>query len=86
MEGITNKAFTSMLKMFKSVLPKDAHVPSTYYEARKMITYLGFDYEKIEACENDCMLFWKENANLESCKVCDKPRNRASPKVLRYFH
>lgn len=48
MEGITNKAFTSMLKMFKSVLPEDANVPSTYYEARKMITDLGFDYERLK--------------------------------------
>ncbi|XP_056688291.1 uncharacterized protein [Spinacia oleracea] len=85
MEGITNKAFTKMLKMYKRVLPKDANVPSTYREARKMVTDLGFDYEKIEACENDCMFFWKESANLEKCSVCDTKRNKTSPKVLRYF-
>ncbi|XP_065861009.1 uncharacterized protein [Euphorbia lathyris] len=85
MDGMTNKTFTSMLKMFKNVLPKGADVPSNYYEARKMITDLGFAYEKIEACENDCMLFWKENVNLEKCSICDTKRNRASPKVLRHF-
>ncbi|XP_021747570.1 uncharacterized protein LOC110713426 [Chenopodium quinoa] len=74
-----------MLKMFKSVLPSDSNVPSTYYEARKMITDFGFDYEKIEACENDCILFWKENANLKKCIVCDTKRDATSPKVLRYF-
>ena len=85
MDGITNKAFNSMLHMYKKALPKGADLPSNYYEARKMITNLGFDSEKIEACENDCMLFWKENANLDKCSVCDTKRNRASPKVLRYF-
>ncbi|XP_048496335.2 uncharacterized protein LOC125495610 [Beta vulgaris subsp. vulgaris] len=85
MDGMTNKAFTSMLKMYKDVLPEGAHVPLNYYEARKMITDLGFDYEKIEACENDCMLFWKDDASLENCRICDTKRNRASPKILRYF-
>ncbi|XP_048502755.2 uncharacterized protein LOC125498568 [Beta vulgaris subsp. vulgaris] len=85
MDGMTNKAFTSMLQMFKSALPKGADVPSNYYEARKMITDLGFNYEKIEACEHDCMLFWKENADLEKCSICGTNRNRSCPKVLRYF-
>ncbi|XP_021733288.1 uncharacterized protein LOC110700108 [Chenopodium quinoa] len=59
MDGMTNKAFTSMLHMFKNALPKGADLPSNYYEARKMITNLGFDYEKIEACENDYSEAWK---------------------------
>lgn len=57
MDGMTNKTLTNMLQLFKSVLPKGAYLPSTYYEARKMITYLGFGYEKIKAYGNDCMLF-----------------------------
>jgi hypothetical protein len=28
---------------------------------------LGLGYEKIPACRNDCMLFWKENENLDIC-------------------
>ncbi|XP_021751073.1 uncharacterized protein LOC110716747 [Chenopodium quinoa] len=85
MDGMTNKAFTNMLQLFKNALPEGADLPSNYYEARKTITDPGFDYKKIESCENDCMLFWKENANLEKCSICDTKRNRASPKVLRYF-
>jgi len=57
MDGMTNKDFTNMLQLFKSVLPEDANLPSTYYEARKMIADLGFWYEKIKTCANDCMLF-----------------------------
>ncbi|XP_021855645.2 uncharacterized protein [Spinacia oleracea] len=85
MDGMTNKAFNNNLKMYKDVLPKGADVPSNYYEARKMITDLGFDYEKIEACKNDCMIFWKENAKLVKCTICDRKSDRKSPKVLRYF-
>ncbi|XP_074302614.1 uncharacterized protein LOC141634289 [Silene latifolia] len=31
------------------------------------------------------MLFWKEHVNLEKCRICEKKRDRSSPKVLRYF-
>ncbi|KAL9241067.1 hypothetical protein vseg_015219 [Gypsophila vaccaria] len=85
MDGMTNKAFSNMLKMFKTALPTGSEIPSTYYEARKMFTDLGFGYEKIEVCENDCMLFWKENADLEKCNICETMRDKRSPKVLRYF-
>jgi hypothetical protein len=28
---------------------------------------MGLGYEKIPACRNDCMLFWKDNKDLNSC-------------------
>lgn len=48
-----------------------------------MIRSLGLRYEKIHACENDCVLFWKHNAKAESCLVCGKSRwkSRESQKV-----
>ena len=42
---------------------------------------MGLGYEKIHACPNDCMLFWKENFNLEACPCCAVSRwktNKAS--------
>ena len=29
---------------------------------------------KIHACKNDCVLFWKENVELEACPVCKESR------------
>jgi len=85
MDGMTNKVFTNMLQLFKSALPKGAYLPLTYYEAQKMTTNLGFGYDKIEACANDCMLFWKENSNLDECLICHSKRSDTSTKVLCYF-
>lgn len=47
----------------------------------------------IDACKYDCILFWKENANLENCPTCKEPRYKVNDgrgkkiphKVLRYF-
>ncbi|XP_062075345.1 uncharacterized protein LOC133779394 [Humulus lupulus] len=44
---------------------------------------LGLDYEKIDACPKDCMLYRKEHANDTECEVCSTPRSEA--KVLRHF-
>ncbi|XP_060969762.1 uncharacterized protein LOC133036989 [Cannabis sativa] len=44
---------------------------------------LGLNYEKIDACKNDCMLYRKEHVNDTECQVCSTPRSEA--KVLRHF-
>ena len=45
-----------------------------FNKAKKMIKDLGLDYKKIDACPNDCILFWKEYKNIESCPKCGTSR------------
>jgi hypothetical protein len=40
----------------------------------KFLSDMGLGYEKILACRNDCMLFWKGNQELESCTVCGESK------------
>lgn len=56
------------------MLPSDAKLPKDSYDAKKIIKDLGLSYEKILACPNDCMLFWKKNANDEVCSMCGASR------------
>ena len=72
--GWTNKSFTLLLQVLQDLLPSDAKLPKDCYEAKKIITDLGLGYEKIHACLNDCMLYWKENSNLEACPHCEISR------------
>ncbi|XP_050278453.1 uncharacterized protein LOC126719982 [Quercus robur] len=69
-----NKLFTMLLQVLMDMLPSDAKLPKDHYEAKKIVRDLGFGYEKIHACPDDCMLFWKENVNLEACPCCKKSR------------
>jgi len=48
--------------------------PSSYYEAKKMVNSLGLGYEKIDACPNDCILYWDELSEKDSCHVCGVSR------------
>ena len=66
----TNKLFDMLLQLLQDLLPIDAKLPKGTYEAKKIIKELGLGYENIHVCLNDCMLFWKHNANDETCSVC----------------
>ena len=59
-----------LLKFFKEVLLDGALVLDWYYKARKIIRDLGLDYTKIDACQNDCILYWKEHGDAQSCPKC----------------
>ncbi|XP_049388479.1 uncharacterized protein LOC125852840 [Solanum stenotomum] len=74
LHGLSDKATDSILKLIKRALPSGETLPESFYGAKKMIQNLGLRYEKIHACENDCMLFWKKNAKAESCLVCGESR------------
>jgi hypothetical protein len=78
LSGWSNKLFTMLLQILQDLLPLDAKLPKDNYEAKKIIKDLGLGYEKIHACPNDCMLFWKENALDEACLVCGASRWKKS--------
>ncbi|KAF6156877.1 hypothetical protein GIB67_000417, partial [Kingdonia uniflora] len=55
-------SFTELFQLFQEVLPPDNKAPTNSYNASKIISQVGLDYQEIDACPNDCILYWKENA------------------------
>ncbi|KAL0377067.1 UNVERIFIED_CONTAM: hypothetical protein Scaly_0824300 [Sesamum calycinum] len=49
-----------------------------YYNTKKLVKNLGLPIEKIYACKNSCMLYWKDDVDLEYCKFCGDPRYKPS--------
>ena len=74
MTNLSNKGLDMMLELLTKVLPKGNLVPRSTYEAKKILRDLGMSYEYIDACKNDCALFWKENENLDKCPMCEAPK------------
>jgi hypothetical protein len=37
------------------------------YQCRKLFSGLGMDYQKIDVCPDNCMLFWKDHENDKKC-------------------
>ncbi|XP_050233462.1 uncharacterized protein LOC126681950 [Mercurialis annua] len=89
----SNKSFFSNLELFKDALPRGETLPSSSYEVKKLMRDLGLGYVTIDACVNDCVLFWKENENLDTCPTCKAPRwklgfgkrKKVAQKILRHF-
>ncbi|XP_077228270.1 uncharacterized protein LOC143861220 [Tasmannia lanceolata] len=70
LNGWSNKSFIMLLELLKEALPEGAVLPNSFYETKKIVRDLGLHYDKIDACPNDCMLFWKEASNEETCRIC----------------
>ncbi|XP_065847546.1 uncharacterized protein [Euphorbia lathyris] len=70
----SNKSFDMLLQVLKEILPNGSTLPESYYEAKRIIKDIGLSYDKIDACVKDCMLYWKEDENLDRCKICGLSR------------
>ena len=95
--NMSHECFESLLKAIKSMLPDGEKLPDNYYFCKKMVKKLGLGYQKIDACPNDCMLFYKENEYKTKCTLCSHDRFKPNKegvttkktnipfKILRYF-
>jgi len=63
-----------LLKFLEELLPENSCLPSSYQDCKLIIKDLGFSYEKIDACPNDCVLFRKEYENEVRCPKCHASR------------
>ena len=80
--GIIDKAMSMLLELLRDAFP-DVDIPTTFYEAKKIINTLGLNYEKIDACPNDCMLYCGEDTRRETCKKCHTLRFRTVQKAKK---
>lgn len=78
LNGWTNSSFTALLTLIKEALPDGETLPNSFYEAKKIINDLGLQYKKIDACPNDCQLYYKGTAIASSCNTCGASRWKSS--------
>ena len=58
--GVTDSSFAKLLVLMKKLLPRNNELPTSTYEAKKLLCPLGLDMQKIHACPNDCILYRSE--------------------------
>ena len=92
--GCSNMGFDELLELIGSVLPNGHKLPMKYYNVKKLVSGLNMGYQKIDACVNDCMLFYKEDSEKIYCDLCHENRYKSQKiqkkkmiprKILRYF-
>ena len=73
--GVSGKSFDELMKIIKNILSEGNELPSSTYEAKKVVCLLGLEVQKIHACPNDCILYrGEEYEKLEACPVCEALR------------
>ena len=78
--GCSGNGFNELLFLFRDVFPEHHKIPENYNDCKKMVKKLNLGYEKIHACENDCMLFYGDDSHRKYCKYCKLSRYK-DPKV-----
>ncbi|KAH0728079.1 hypothetical protein KY284_003944 [Solanum tuberosum] len=73
LHGWRNESFTSLLELLKEAMP-ELNIPPSYNKTKSMVKNLDLDYEKIDACSNDCMLFRNDHKDDEFCHTCGASR------------
>ncbi|XP_004514575.1 uncharacterized protein [Cicer arietinum] len=78
--GWSNASFTALLELLKEAMP-DLNILVSFNKTKSMIKDLELDYKKIDACPNNCMLFWKDHKKDDSCHHCGASRWIEYPEV-----
>jgi hypothetical protein len=76
------KVLMNCYNFLNELLPKANVLPRSTYQAKTIICPLELEVEKIHACQNDCMLFYNEDAMLEQCHICVTSRYKRNDKNI----
>ena len=64
----------SGVPFIQKMIPKPNSMPPDFYRTKKFVRGLGLPVEVIDCCENLCMIYWGEDSELISYKICNKER------------
>jgi hypothetical protein len=70
----SDTSFSALMELLTKVLPKPNGLPSSTYQAKKIICSLTLGIEKIHACPNHYILYRKEHKFTDSCPRCNGSR------------
>jgi hypothetical protein len=55
------------VKLIIDIIPVKHNMSKDLYQPNKIVAGLGMNYEKIDVCERNCMLFWKDHKDNTEC-------------------
>jgi hypothetical protein len=72
--AFSNKCYNELLSLISDVLPNNHKMSKEMYLSKKLLSTLGMEYEKIDVCKDNYMLFYKERKDETKCLKCGKSR------------
>ncbi|KAL6530396.1 hypothetical protein OROHE_014749 [Orobanche hederae] len=71
---MSEKCYDQIAELMKEIAPENNEITRNFYSSKKLLRGMGLPAEKIDCCENGYMLYWGDDLNKLSCKICDHPR------------
>jgi hypothetical protein len=59
--NFSNKCYNKIIKLIIDLIPAKHNMSKDLYQSKKIVSDLEINYEKIDACKKNYMLFWKEH-------------------------
>jgi hypothetical protein len=59
--AFSNKCYKELLSLFSDVLTSNHKMSKDIYRSKKILSTLSMEYEKINACKDNCMIFYKDH-------------------------
>jgi hypothetical protein len=72
--NFSNNCYNDIVKLIIDLIPSNHNMPKDLYHCKKIVAGLGMNYQKINACEVNCMLFRKEQEKTTHFIHCGKSR------------
>jgi hypothetical protein len=69
-----NQCYNDIMKLIIDLILVKQNMPKGLYQSKKIVAGLGMNYVKIDVCEKNCMLFWKEHKDDIECMHCGRSR------------
>jgi hypothetical protein len=72
--SLLNQCYNDIIKLIINLIPMKHNMPKNLYQSKKIVSGLDMNYEKIDMCKKNCMLFWKEHKDDTECMHCGRFR------------
>jgi hypothetical protein len=66
----TDKSFDENMAFWQERLPEGNKCLTSIEEAKKTVCPLDLPHMRYHACINDCMIYWGEDVERNTCPVC----------------
>jgi hypothetical protein len=72
--NFSNQCYNDIVALIIDLILAKHNMLKDLYQSKKIIVSLGMNYEKIDMCEWNYMLFWKEHKDNTECMHCGRSR------------
>jgi hypothetical protein len=88
--NLSMACYDDYMELIHELLPPSSKIPKNFYHSKKLLEGLGMPYHKIDVCDKNCMLYYKDNKDKDKCDICRTSRymdgsSKVPRKVLRYL-